>query len=87
MSEYIEMKNGRTRKKAACKPKPIKTFSVLYRLKSGYAVVDEQKFSSRKDAENHLTTLEKKLKEDCLNKSFIIVERVLYKSIKEEEKS
>lgn len=75
MSEYIEMKNGRTRKKAAFKPKPIRTFSVLYRLKSGYAVMDEQKFSSRKEAEEHLVVLTKKLEVDGAY-SFMIVERL-----------
>lgn len=86
MIEYIEMKNGRTRKKAASKPKPIKAFSVLYRLKSGYAVVDQQKFSSRKEAQKHLEELEARwFNSGCY--SFMIVERVRNNSIKEGEKS
>lgn len=86
MIEYIEMKNGRTRKKAASKPKPIKTFSVLYRLKSGYAVVDQQKFSSREEAQKHLEELEARwFNSGCYG--FMVVECVLYKSIEEEEKS
>lgn len=67
------------------KKKPSEFF-VLYRLKTGYAICDENKFLTRKEAEDHLVVLEKKFQEDGAY-SFMIVQRLQSNSIKEEEKS